>query len=140
MPEDELKYTARDISPEEKQVVEAMVQTKKDFGTVEGYVTLNEDTKLITWDKNLPVETSMVETIVPLGTTLRIVTISKFNDFGLTNDLAEPHGYKVRIPIDAALLSDIRLHPEPSSAHAKIHALVTHKEEAAPAAPQDTMQ
>jgi len=125
----ELKYTARELSPEEKTALEVMVQTKKDFGTVEGYVTLNEEAKLITWDKNLPADKGMIETIVPLGTTLRIVTLSKFNDFGLTNDLTEPHGYKIRIPTDAAMLSDIRLKPEPSSAHAKMHALVKHQEE-----------
>lgn len=50
--------------------------------------------------------------IIPPGSTLRIVMISRFGDFGLTDDLSAQFGYDVRLNFEDAAIADIRLTKE----------------------------
>jgi hypothetical protein len=52
--------------------------------------------------------------IIQPRATLRIVMISRFGDFGLTDDLDAELGYDVRLNFDDAAMTDIRLTREPT--------------------------
>lgn len=54
------------------------------------------------------------------GTTVRITMVSRFGDMGITPDLAEPHGYIVRMSPDDTFLTNCRLTrvaPETTEVH-----------------------
>lgn len=48
------------------------------------------------------------------GTTLRIVMVSRFGDFGLTDDLDATHGYGLRLDQDSEAIADFRWTKEAS--------------------------
>lgn len=49
--------------------------------------------------------------LIPPGKTMRIVMVSRLGDFGLTDHLAETHGYGVRLAFDSALITNLRTTP-----------------------------
>ena len=122
----DFEYEKRDLAPMELDVVSKLKESKSQYGDIVAYCTTVCPVKLITWNGTLPAADNMQESIVPAGTTLKIVMVSKFNDFGLTDLLDETHNFKVRVPTDAAILADIRMTVEPSSAHATMDALVAY--------------
>jgi hypothetical protein len=125
MSEHNIAYDKRTLTPEEEGVVKKLAENKQSYSELSGFVTVTQDVKLVTWNKKHPAKDNMEETIVPAGTTLRICTLSRFNDFGLTDEVdTTSYGYKTRIPVDSALLSDIRLQKEPSSYHLQMKAVV----------------
>lgn len=121
-------YAKRTIPPQEQEVIDALGKSKQQYGDLSAYVTTTQDLELITWNGNLPSIDNMSRQVTPSGTTLKIVMLSKFMDFGLTDDLNATHQYKVRIPCDSVTISDIRRTVEPSSYHGKLQALVEHQE------------
>lgn len=125
MSEHNIAYDKRTLTPEEEGIVKKLAENKQSYSELSGFVTVTQDVKLVTWNKKHPAKDNMEETIVPAGTTLRICTLSRFNDFGLTDEVdSTSYGYKTRIPVDSALLSDIRLQKEPSSYHLQMKAVV----------------
>lgn len=125
MSDHNIAYEKRTITPDEQKVLEYLSENKKNYSDIRGFVTVTQDVKLITWNKKHPVDDNMETTVVPAGTTLRICMLSRFNDFGLTDDVdGKDLGYKVRIPIDSVILSDIRKEKEPSSHHILMKAVI----------------
>lgn len=47
--------------------------------------------------------------LVPAGTTVRIVMVSRFGDVGITTRLDTPYGYGLRTPPEDGLLKNCRL-------------------------------
>jgi len=119
-------YKKRELSPSEVQVIEEIAKAKRTYSDIVGYVTTTQDVKLITWNGKHPSEDNMEERVVKAGSTLKIVMFSKYNDFGLTDDLTATHIYKVRIPSDSDLISDIRKTEEPTSFHTKLYDVETY--------------
>lgn len=55
------------------------------------------------------------EKVIPAGTTMRIVMVSRMGDCGLSDNLEATHGYEIRFNWDDAVLTDIRLTKEPTN-------------------------
>lgn len=56
------------------------------------------------------------EKVIPAGTTMRIVMVSRMGDCGLSDNLEATHGYGIRFNWEDAVLTDIRLTKEPTNA------------------------
>lgn len=65
--------------------------------------------------KHLPsIEANMRTYLVPKGSTLKVVMVSRFGDCGLTDDLETDYGYGLRLDWEDAAMTDIRETKEPS--------------------------
>jgi len=117
-----LKFPPRDLSPEENAIIEELWKRKlfqTDFAAVargentktHAYVTTAGPLTLIKWNGRHPVEKNSTEHEVPVGTTLKIVMMSRMEDFGLTDDLTAETGYHVRVPWDDARIINLRWEP-----------------------------
>lgn len=67
------------------------------------YGELKRDVKFISWPgqkRDSKGEPIMVDEVVPAGTTVKIVMVSRFGDVGVTLDLSADVDYAARINID----------------------------------------
>ena len=64
------------------------------------YMTCRVPVTLSIWNQRHPVEKNTTEKILPVGTRVKIVMVSRFEDVGITDDLSVETGYSTRILID----------------------------------------
>lgn len=63
------------------------------------------------WNQKHPVDENTTVGVWPAGTVLKIVMVSRFDDCGLTDDLAAQRGYHCRVSWDSGDIKDIRWNP-----------------------------
>lgn len=63
------------------------------------------------WNGVHPVEENTTEGVWPVGTVLKIVMVSRFDDCGLTDDLTAKRGYQCRVKWDSGMIKNIRRNP-----------------------------
>jgi hypothetical protein len=118
-------YEKREITAAEQVVLEEMYRRKGYVSTcfvngtmpekdkilpTHAYVTAVKPIRMSVWQghgKN----PKFVDHDVPAGTVLKIVMVSRFGDFGLTDNLSADNGYQVRLPLDSADVTNIRMEP-----------------------------
>ncbi len=100
----------RELTDEEKAVIEKLYEKKKSLDNTIGYVTTTMDVPLGSKDDKGPWGENP-DRVVPAGTTLKIVMVSRMGDCGLTDDLKATHGYAVRLDWESAAMTNIRLTP-----------------------------
>jgi hypothetical protein len=109
------------MTKEEEAIVNEMYRAKNSFvEDIEkdrpvnlehktAYCTTAKPIKLHKWNGTHPVEENETVTDVPVGSTLKIVMVSRMGDCGLTDELDKEHGYGVRVPFDEeGHIKDIR--------------------------------
>jgi hypothetical protein len=64
------------------------------------FATLKKPLTMRVWNKQHPVEENTTEKVLPPGTTVKLVMVSRLGDAGFTDDLTAHHGYHVRIDRD----------------------------------------
>lgn len=104
----------RKLTESEEAVIAALYERKEVMNPTNGYVTTTEEIPMGSKDDNGPWGGNP-EKMIPAGTTLKIVMISRFEDFGLTDDLDATYGYGVRLDFEDAAMTDIRLIKEPTA-------------------------
>lgn len=104
----------RELSAVEEKVITELWHRKQGSIPTKGFVTATAPVPMGSKDDNGPWGEKPAR-IIPAGQTLQIVMISRFDDFGLTDDLAADYGYEVRLDFDDAAITDIRLTLSPSA-------------------------
>lgn len=99
----------RVLTDEEKAVIEKLYERNRNYDTF-GYVTTTTEVPLGSKDDKGPWGENP-DRVVPAGTTLKIVMVSRMDDCGLTDDLNATHGYAVRLDWESAAMTNIRLTP-----------------------------
>lgn len=102
----------RKLTEVEKDNIADMYRRKSEFGIL-GFVTAAAPIPMGSKDEKGPWGGNP-DRIIPVGQTLRIVMVSRFDDAGLTDDLKAVTGYSVRLNWEDAAITDIRLTPEPT--------------------------
>ncbi len=69
------------------------------------YAELAKDTTFYDCNQQTHVTT---ERTVKAGTTVKIVMVSRFGDFGITDDLSRVNGYQCRVGADSGMLVNCR--------------------------------
>jgi len=64
------------------------------------YADLLRPLTLSIWNQKHPVEANTAKKILPIGSTVKIVMVSRFGDVGITHDLTAEHGYHARVGFD----------------------------------------
>lgn len=64
------------------------------------YMTTKEPLTLRRWNQKHPVEKNEMVVVLPIGSRVKIVMVSRFGDVGLTDDLSAEHGYHVRVSFE----------------------------------------
>lgn len=102
--------TTRDISGAEIEVLEGLYLLKAQLRPTEAFVTAAAPLELAFAQLGAGGWVFARKT-VPAGTTLKIITISRFGDIGLTDDLNATHGYGIRLMPDDPRITNIRHTP-----------------------------
>lgn len=74
------------------------------------YVTTAKPITMHKWQGH-GVKPEFIDKEVPVGSTLKVVMISRFGDFGLTDDLQADHGYHSRVEFESTTIKDLRWEP-----------------------------
>lgn len=113
MPSEQMSRPTRQLTPEEIAAVREMYERKARSQPPHGYVTTTAPVTLRKWNGNhFPsVEANMTEHPIPSGSILKIVMVSRFEDCGLTDNLAADYGYDLRLSWNDAAMSKIRFIP-----------------------------
>ncbi len=98
----------RKPSAEEVTAIEEMYRRKAKHEPPNGYVTLTAPVPFGSTDDKGPWGPNPRK-IIPAGTVMKIVMVSRFDDCGLSDDLDADYGYDVRLSWDDAAMSNIRL-------------------------------
>jgi hypothetical protein len=98
----------RKLSPEEEAVVKELWRRKCTYEDTQAYVTTTQELELHKWNGVHPVEENTTIIKIPSGTILKIVMVSRFGDFGLTDDLKAVQGYLTRVGWEDDSITDIR--------------------------------
>ncbi len=106
-----MERTKRQLTAAEEALVEEFWKSKADYTHRYGYVTTTMPVPMGGVGSGGP--WTNPDRIIPAGQTLKIVMLSRFGDFGLTDDLSAENGYHVRLDIDDAAITDIRRDPAP---------------------------
>lgn len=88
----------RQLTEQEDQIIKDLFDRKAQFKALSAYVTTTEELTLPSGNRE----------IIPSGTTLKIVMISRLNDFGLTPKLDAERGYRIRLNFDSSKITNIR--------------------------------
>lgn len=64
------------------------------------YMTTKVPVTLHKWNGQHPVDKNTTDTVLPVGTRVKIVMVSRMGDVGITDDLRAEHGYHLRVNID----------------------------------------
>ena len=68
----------------------------KSWFDYEIYATTTKDLEMSVWNRRHPVDENMTKHICEKGTKVRVWTVSRFGDVGVTDNLENPQGYDVR--------------------------------------------
>jgi hypothetical protein len=95
------------LTAQEKAIIRDLYKdkSKKAYCTSAVPLTYRKWNKVHTVDDNTEIGTW------PAWTTLKIVMVSRFDDCGLTDDLAAQTGYHCRVSWDSGDITDIRWEP-----------------------------
>jgi len=74
------------------------------------YVTTTAPITMHRWQGH-GAKPEFIDDEVPGGRTLKVVMISRFGDFGLTDDLNAQNGYHARVDFDSTDIKDLRWEP-----------------------------
>jgi hypothetical protein len=101
----------RKLQPREEAAIAAMYERKAQSLPCDGFVTTTAAVPMRSWNGNhFPsVEANTTTEMVPAGTVLKIVMVSRFGDCGLSDDLTADYGYGLRLNFDDDRIHDIRL-------------------------------
>jgi hypothetical protein len=101
----------RTVTPREEAVIKHLYAERKNlppaFVTTAAPIPMGSKDDKGPWGPN-------PDRIIPAGTTLKIVMVSRMGDCGLIDDLEATHGYAVRFNWESAALTDFRLTKEPT--------------------------
>lgn len=102
---------ARVLQPREQAAIEEMYARKSRHEPCNGFVTTTAPLPMQDWngDHFPSVEANTTTEIIPAGTVLKIVMVSRFGDCGLSDDLTADYGYGLRLNFDDDRIHDIRL-------------------------------
>lgn len=103
-----MERTKRQLTAEENAVVDELYRRKQRHEMTHGYVTTTEPVPMGSKDDKGPWGGNP-DRIIPPGTTLKIVMVSRFGDAGLTDRLDADYGYDVRLDWEDAAMKDVRL-------------------------------
>ena len=95
----------------DEEIIADLYRLKASYKNTHAYVTTADYVTLNKWQGHNG-QPEYLETIVPPGTTLKIVMVSRFGDCGLTDDLSAENGYHIRLQFDSPLIKDLRWEPE----------------------------
>lgn len=101
----------RELTEDEKKLIGRLYLSKRNLPAA--YVTTTTEVPLGSTDDKGPWGPNPAR-IVPAGTTLRIVMVSRMGDCGLIDNLDAEYGYEVRLDWESAAMTDIRLTKEPT--------------------------
>ena len=90
------------------EIFNELYRLKSEFKPYAAYCTTVKTLPLQDWNGKHPVEENVTYRDVSPGTVLRIVMVSRFNDFGVTDELDREHGYKLRLGLDTDAVTDFR--------------------------------
>lgn len=116
-------YKTRELTQQDLEVIKGLYDRKHSFikacgmgdksqhlGPTHAYVTSTVPITMHRWKGHCACP-EFIDDIVPAGSTLKIVMISRFQDVGLTDDMSAENGYHVRVPLDSADIKDYRWQP-----------------------------
>jgi len=99
-------------TPEECQLIDTLYRLKREYKPYSAYCTTVEPLTLLKFTgKWINKEPEQIPTDIQLGTTLKIVMVSRFEDFRLTDNLDAANGYHLRLPWDTTKVANIRDKP-----------------------------
>jgi len=98
----------RTLTTAEADVIRELYAARARLDNTHAYVTTTAPLTLTRWNGRHPVEQNETKVEIPVGSTLKIVMVSRFNDCGLTDDLSAINGYGLRLFWEDAALTDIR--------------------------------
>ena len=90
--------------------VEGRSANPRELLPTHAYVTTTEPVVMRRWQGHGN-DPEFIDDEVPAGRTLKVVMISRFGDFGLTDDLNAEHGYQARIEFESLAIKDLRWEP-----------------------------
>ena len=100
----------KELYERKQNFIKVCIGDKKEILPTHAFVTTTEPIIPNKWQGHGKTPAFIDET-VPAGHTLKVVMISRFGDFGLTDDLSAEHGYHTRVPLDAASIKNLRWKP-----------------------------
>jgi hypothetical protein len=101
----------RQLTDDERIIIDELYKSKVNHQLTHAYVTTVKQVELKCWNGKHPYESNHIVKKIPVGTTLKIVMVSRFGDCGLTDDLAAEMGYHLRVNFDDACITNIRRIP-----------------------------
>ncbi len=100
--------THRKLPEPEKQILEELFKRKENRKSIHAYVTTTTNLPMRRWNGTHPVEENSKTDIIPKGSTLKVVMVSRLGDFGVTDNLEAEHGYGLRLDFDSAAFENLR--------------------------------
>jgi hypothetical protein len=91
------------------ELFDRMYAIKASFQQYKGFAEITR--KLVLTD-SYPAYTASIQINLEAGSTVRIVMVSRFGDFGITHDLNREHGYAMRTSPEDGLLTNCRFGKE----------------------------
>jgi hypothetical protein len=102
-------YDTRPLLSREEEIIKQLYARSRDLPPA--YVTAARPIPMGSKDGKGPWG-GKPDRMIPVGSTLRIVMVSRMGDCGLSDNLDATHGYDVRFNWESAFMSDIRLTKE----------------------------
>ena len=104
----------RKLTINERLIISELYKCKANHELTHAYVTTVKEVELRCWNGIHPSDDDKNWSIkkIPIGTTLKIVMVSRFGDCGLTDDLNAENGYHLRVNFDDSCITNIRKIPE----------------------------
>ncbi len=96
------------MTSDEETIVRELYRTK----FRKAFCTAAKDLTFRKWNQIHPVEENTTEYMIPKGTTLKIVMVSRFDHFGVTDDLRAVSGYRYRGDWNSGDIENIRWEAE----------------------------
>lgn len=101
----------RQLSEEELALLSSLQLAKGRHQPIEAYVTTTREIPYGSKEGGKGPWNGDYEKLIPAGTTMRVVMVSRMGDFGLSDDLQATHGYGVRLDFESALITNLRTAP-----------------------------
>lgn len=77
-----------------------LMKLDRQLDTHKVYATLKVPVEMRVWNGKHPAEDNMPTHMAPAGTKVRIWTVSRFGDVGITDNIVDPNGYDARVSFD----------------------------------------
>jgi hypothetical protein len=103
----------RELNAREQEIIKTLYELKAKHRATIAYVTTTRELPMQRWNGKHPVDENTKTDLIPAGSTLKIVMVSRFGDVGLTDDMKREHGYGLRVDIEDPAITDIRWQEQP---------------------------